>query len=205
MQLLPKENFKQGVQVLATQMALTSTILRFNVELADVDRGVYETLAFRVAQHPSEDNERVSVRVLAKLLAHHEHLEFGRGLSEPDDPPLHISDLSGRLLTWIEIGAPSAERLHRASKKADTTIVYTHKPISGLAREWAKAKIHESDQIEFVHFGASELRSVAECIAKQNEWVCLISDGLVQLTIGETPLQIEPRRVKGLDAFLALS
>jgi uncharacterized protein YaeQ len=38
-----------------------------------------------------------------------------------------VRDLTGRLTTWIEVGAPDAERLHYASKLADRTTVYTHR------------------------------------------------------------------------------
>ena len=38
-------------------MALTATIYNFDIELADSDRNVYESLALRVARHPSESEE----------------------------------------------------------------------------------------------------------------------------------------------------
>ena len=49
-------------------MALTATIYNFDIDLSDSDRGVYETLALRVAQHPSESDEYLIARVLAYLL-----------------------------------------------------------------------------------------------------------------------------------------
>ena len=64
-------------------MAISSTLYRFQIELSDIDRGVYESLDWRVACHPSEDSERMVVRVLARAIAHEEGLEFGRGLRTP--------------------------------------------------------------------------------------------------------------------------
>ena len=49
-------------------MALTATVYNFDIELADMDRGVYETLDLRVARHPSESAEYMVVRVLAFCL-----------------------------------------------------------------------------------------------------------------------------------------
>ena len=49
-------------------VALTATIYNFDIQLADVDRGVYETLALRVARHPSETEEYLVTRVLAYFL-----------------------------------------------------------------------------------------------------------------------------------------
>ena len=48
-------------------MAISSTLYRFQIELSDIDRGVYESLDWRVACHPSEDSERMVVRVLARI------------------------------------------------------------------------------------------------------------------------------------------
>jgi len=53
-------------------MALTATIYNFDVQLADADRGVYETLAFKVAQQPSEADEHAMARVLAYCLEYTE-------------------------------------------------------------------------------------------------------------------------------------
>ena len=71
-------------------MAQATVLLRLGVELADVDRGVYETLDLRVAQHPSESLARVVIRCLARCLLHEEGLEFGRGLSNVDEPALAL-------------------------------------------------------------------------------------------------------------------
>ena len=38
-------------------MALSSTVYTLDIDLADSDRGVYETLALRVARHPSESDD----------------------------------------------------------------------------------------------------------------------------------------------------
>ena len=103
-------------------MALASTIYTFDIELADTDRGVYETLALRVAQHPSETEEFLVTRVLAYCLEYTEGIEFSRGLAEPDEPAIAIRDLTGAWRAWIEIGAPDAARLHKASKAAPRVV-----------------------------------------------------------------------------------
>src|SRR5215216_5899143 len=108
-------------------MALGATIYNFDVDLSDTDRHVYESLALRVARHPSESEEYLVTRVLAYLLEHTEGIEFSRGVSEPDDPAIAVRDLSGTITTWIDIGLPAAARLHKASKAVDRVVVYTHK------------------------------------------------------------------------------
>ena len=87
-------------------MALGSTIYAFDIELADADRGVYETLALRVAQHPSETPDYLVTRVLAYCLEHAEGIGFSKGLSDPGEPAIFVRDLTGALMAWIDIGLP---------------------------------------------------------------------------------------------------
>jgi uncharacterized protein YaeQ len=99
-------------------MALGSTIYTFDINLADVDRGVYETLNLRVAQHPSETQDYLLTRVMAYCLQYTEGVAFSKGLSDPDEPAIAVRDLTGVLKAWIDIGLPEPARLHRASKAA---------------------------------------------------------------------------------------
>src|SRR5436190_2858293 len=99
-------------------MPLTATIYNFEIELADSDRNVYESLALRVARHPSESEEYLVTRMLAYLMEYAEGIEFSRGVSDPDEPTISVRDLTGRIVTWIDIGTPDAARLHKASKAA---------------------------------------------------------------------------------------
>src|SRR5688572_705347 len=108
-------------------MALNATIYNFDVELADTDRQVYQTLALRVARHPSESEEYLVARLLAYLLEYTEGIEFSRGVSDPDAPAIAVRDLTGAIRTWIDVGTPDAARLHKASKAADRVAVYIHK------------------------------------------------------------------------------
>src|SRR6187401_3809618 len=107
-------------------MALPATIYNFDIELADSDRGVYESLALRVARHPSESEEYLVARLLAYLLEFTEGIEFSRGVSTPDEPAIAVRDLTGAITKWIDVGTPDAARLHKASKLAGRVAVYTH-------------------------------------------------------------------------------
>ncbi len=104
-------------------MALKPTIFKFDVSLADLDRDCYESLSLTVARHPSETQERMMVRVLARALFHHERLTFTRGLSENDEPDLWQKSLDGRIERWVEVGEPALERLKKASRLAEAVDV----------------------------------------------------------------------------------
>ena len=87
------------------RVAQTATLYSFEIELANVDRGVYATLAFRIAQHPSEAPDSLVARVLAYCCEYTDGIQFSPGgLSDPDEPPLSVRDATGRLLVWIDIG-----------------------------------------------------------------------------------------------------
>jgi len=99
-------------------MALPSTIYRANIQLADIDRGVYESLQATVARHPSETGERLVARLLAYALFHEEELLFTKGICVGDEPDLWSKGPDGRVLLWVEVGLPEAERLIKASRHA---------------------------------------------------------------------------------------
>jgi uncharacterized protein YaeQ len=128
-------------------MALSATMYTFDISLSDVDRNAYETLALRVACHPSETEEYLWTRVLAYCLEYTEGITFSKGLSTPDEPAVMVRDLTGALTAWIEVGAPDAARLHKASKGAPRVAIYTHKDPRLVQRQYAGERIHRSDAI----------------------------------------------------------
>jgi uncharacterized protein YaeQ len=129
-------------------MALGATIYNFDVELSDTDRHVYESVALRVARHPSESEEYLVTRVLAYLLEFTEGIAFSRGVSDPDDPTIAVRDRTGAITAWIDVGGPDAARLHKASKAADRVAVYTHKEPAQFLKQLAGARIHRADELE---------------------------------------------------------
>src|SRR6266496_3239914 len=129
-------------------MALTATIYTIEMDLADSDRGVYESLALRVPRHPSESEEYFVTRLLAYSLEYAEGIEFSRGISDPDEPTISVRDLTGELEAWIEIGNPDAARLHKASKASPRVAVYTHKDPAQLVARLAGERIHRAEDVE---------------------------------------------------------
>jgi uncharacterized protein YaeQ len=129
-------------------VALTATIYNFDVDLADSDRGVYDSLALRVARHPSESEEFLVTRLIAYLLEVTGGIEFSRGLSDPDEPAIAVRDLTGAIVTWIEVGTPDAARLHKASKASRRVAVYTHKDPGQFLSRLAGERIHRAEAVE---------------------------------------------------------
>lgn len=107
-------------------MALKATIFKASLQVSDIDRNYYGEHPLTLARHPSETDERMMMRVLAFALNAHEHLQFGKGLSDQEEPDLWQKDLTGRIVHWIDVGQPDEKRLMRASGKADRVTVYTY-------------------------------------------------------------------------------
>lgn len=158
-------------------MALTATLYNFAIQLADVDRGVYESIAIKVAQHPSETEEALIARVLAYCLEYAEGIAFSRGLAEPDEPAIAVRDLTGALESWIDIGVPDAARLHKASKAAPRVAVYTHKGAAGLQRALNGERIHRADALELFAFDKDLIDALVERIDRRMTFDLSVTDG----------------------------
>lgn len=170
-------------------MALTATIYNLTVELADVDRGVYETFALRVARHPSESAEYMLARVLAYSLEYREGIAFTEGVSAVDEPPVIIRDLTGRLTGWIDVGAPDAARLHRASKLADRVAVYAHRDVKQWLAQIAGDRIHRASRIPIYAFDRAMIDDVAARIERRSTIALSINEREMFLTIGDYVVQ----------------
>ena len=176
-------------------MALTATIYTFDVELADNDRGVYESLQLRVARHPSESEEYLVTRLLAYLLEHADGIAFSRGISDPEEPTIAVRDMTGAITTWIEIGAPDAARLHKASKASRRTVVYTHRDPDQLVRRLRGEKIHRAGDLELYAIDRALVAALALRLERRVAFSISIADREIYLSIGNETLTGAVRRL----------
>ena len=168
-------------------MALTATIYHFDIQLADVDRGVYETLSFKAACQPSETEEYLTSRVLAYCLEYAEGIDFSRGIAEPDTPALFVRDLTGALRVWIDVGAPDAARLHKASKAAPRVAVYTHRDPGQLMRQLAGERIHRAAELELYGIDRALIDALVARLDRRNRWELSVTERHLYVTVnGET-------------------
>jgi uncharacterized protein YaeQ len=170
-------------------VSLTSTIYNFDIDLADADRGCYDTLALRVARHPSESEEYLVMRVLAYVLEYGEGLTFSSGISDPDEPTLSVRDLTGTIRTWIDIGSPDAARLHKASKAAGRVVVYSHKDPAQLLRQWSGHRIHRAEQIEVYSFDRTFIAGLAGRLDRRLGLTVSVSDGHVFVALSDATFE----------------
>lgn len=173
-------------------MALTATVHHLDIALSDVDRGVYEALDLRVAQHPSETMRYLVTRVLAYALSYEEGIAFSKGgLSQTDEPPILVRDPTGLLVAWIDVGVPSAERLHKASKAARRVAVFTSE-LALVRREAASKAIHAVDTIDVWAIAPAFLDALVAKMDRRTKLEITRSDGHLYVTVSgatlETPL-----------------
>lgn len=165
-------------------MATAATIYNFDVELADNDRHVYESLALRVARHPSESEEHLIARLLAYLIEFVPGIAFSRGVSDPDEPAIAVRDLTGTIKSWIDIGMPDAARLHKASKAAARVAVYTHKDPGQLLKQLTGEKIHRAAALELYALDRALVAALVARLERRMSFSLSIGDRELYLSIG---------------------
>jgi uncharacterized protein YaeQ len=170
-------------------MALTATLRRYEITLSDSDRGVYETLEWRAAQHPSETDRYMAARLIARCLEHAEGVDFTKGLDADDEPAIWQKNLRGELMAWIEVGSPSTERLHRASKMGARLVIYAFKQPKKILDDAIAFKAHKVTEWKVIELDPAFLDRIAERTDKVNRWDLAISGGALYLTIGKDLLE----------------
>jgi len=176
-------------------LALNATIHNFAIRLSHVDRGVYESLALKVARHPSEAEDHLVARVLAYCLEFTEGLVFSRGLSDPEEPALAVRDLTGGLRAWIDVGAPDAARLHKAAKAAPRVAVYTHKA-PALLRQLSGQRIHRAEAIELYAFDDDMIAGLVARLERRMAFDLSVTDAHLFLSIGDATLSADLQRLE---------
>jgi uncharacterized protein YaeQ len=167
-------------------MAASATMFHLQIDLSDVDRSVYQALDLRVARHPSETMRYLLTRVIAYCLCHEEGIAFTKGLSNVEEPAVWIKDAQGNLRVWIEVGTPSAERLHKASKASPRVVVFTHNDPELLKKAARSKAIHKVDAIEVYALDGALLDELDAATNRNARWALVHTEGTLYVTSGET-------------------
>lgn len=162
-------------------MALGATLYHFEIAFSDTDRGVYQSLDLRAARHPSETVRYLLMRTLALCLLWEEGIAFSRGLSTAAEPAVWVREPDGRIRLWVDIGQPSAERLHRASKASERVVVVTESP-DALRRAASGERIHRAEAIEVLVAPSSLLDALEDRTARHARWEAVHTGGSLYVT-----------------------
>ncbi|NKF51129.1 YaeQ family protein [Shewanella sp. WXL01] len=107
-------------------MALKSTVFKVSLQIADMVRHYYCDHSLTLAQHPSETDERMMVRLLAFALNASETLSFSKGLCVDDEAELWDVSLSGEVDLWVAFGQSDEKWLRKAAGRAKSVVLYTY-------------------------------------------------------------------------------
>jgi uncharacterized protein YaeQ len=180
-------------QTAAPRMALKATIVKAELQVSDLDRHYYATHHLTLAQHPSETDERLMVRLLAFALHAHERLEFGRGLSDEDEPALWLRDYAGDIELWIELGQPDESRLRKAAGRAQQVVVVGY---GGQAAEawWQRnaSALGRLKNLTVLDLDARELAPVCALYERGMRLTAMIQDGELQVMDAQQSLSLRP-------------
>lgn len=181
-------------------MALKATIYKAQLQLADMDRGVYGEHALTIARHPSETDERMMIRVLAYALNvpaddAHGALELAKSLWDTDEPDLWQRDLTGQIVQWIDVGQPDERRILRASPRAERVSVYAF--ASSVPVWWAAlaSRITRASNVAVWRIDAGESQALAAIAQRSMQLQFSIQDGTVYMSDATRALEITPVRL----------
>ena len=159
-------------------MALKATIFKVELAVADLDRNVYENFSLTLAQHPSENDARMMVRLLAFMLFADERLEFGRGISSDDEPDLWLKDLTGAIDLWISVGQLDERWLRKAAGRARRVVVLSYGDRAVDAWwEQNRSTLEKLSNLTVLRISADELLALAGLAERSMNLQCTIQDG----------------------------
>jgi uncharacterized protein YaeQ len=172
-------------------MALKSTVFRLDLQIANMERNYYAGHSLTIARHPSENDERMMVRVLAFALNATDSLAFAQSIGNDDEPDLWDKDLTGALRLWIDVGLPDDKRIRRACGRSDRVIVYSYGRGSDLWWKQGRASFERSDNLEVIALPQTATQAIARLAKRTMQLNCTIQDGQVWLADENESVQVE--------------
>jgi len=177
-------------------MALKATIFKANIHLADMGRDYYDTINLTIAQHPSETEQRMMVRLIAFILNAHEDLQFGKGLSDEDEAVIWQVSYSSVIDLWIELGQIDSKRIKKACSRANSVKLYCYGSSVDIWWSQNQSKMAQCELLSVEQFSQATTNALVKLIDRTMEFQCSIQDGQLWLTAGDETLLIETKKLK---------
>ena len=177
-------------------MALKATIYKAVIHLSDMDRNFYDTLQLTIAQHPSETEQRMMLRMIAFVLNAHDDLQFGKGVSDEGEATIWQINYSEEIELWIELGQIDEKRIKKACNRSKQVKLYCY---GRSVETWWKqigSKLQQFDTLSIEQFSAATIEALTKLINRTMEFQCSIQDGQLWLTAGDDTLLIETTTLK---------
>jgi uncharacterized protein YaeQ len=164
-------------------MAISSTIRKVVLNIADMDRHYYQTHELTIAQHPSETDLRLMIRLIAFALNASENLSFTKGLSTDDEPTLWRKSLSDEIELWIDLGQLEIKRIKKACGRAKQVIIYTYN--ERKAKVWVEQQADMLKRFKNLKLVQIKAEDVDRLLQRNMELQCNIQEGEMMLVGAE--------------------
>ncbi len=175
-------------------MAPKATVYKAELQVSDMDRHYYAEHNLTLAQHPSETDQRLMVRLLAFALYAQERLEFGRGLSDEEEPDLWRRDYTGDIEQWIDLGQPDESRIKKACGRAQQVVVITY---SGNAADiwWNRIapSLTRLKNLSVIDIPTDIVEQLITLLQRGMRLTAMIQDGELQLMSDNANIALTPR------------
>ncbi len=183
-------------------MALSATVFKVELGVSDVDHGYYADHALTVARHPSENDERMVVRLLSFGLRAHRladidgELAFGPGLSTPGVPDLALTDYTGRIVEWINVGQPDERALGKAAGQGDQVLLFPF--AAGVATWWRTVgpKVAGLPNLSVLQIPHAPVQQLAQAVDRRVSAQVMVMEGQVTMTVGGVDVTFTPEPLK---------
>jgi len=160
-------------------MAISSTINKVSLNIANMDRNYYQNHELTVAQHPSETDFRFMIRLIAFMANASERLSFTKGLNSDDEPDLWQKTLTDDIELWIDLGQPDEKRIRKACGRAQQVIIYTyHERKAKVWWDQQQERLQRFNNLKVLHINAED---VDVLIKRSMQLQCNIQDGEIYL------------------------
>lgn len=183
-------------------MALKATIYKVQMQLADMDRNIYDDISVTIARHPSESDERMMMRVLALALGWPANtsegtLELAKDMWEPDEPALWQNNYSGELLQWVEVGQPDEKRLMKACGRAQQVSVWAYQYSTPVWWNAITSKLTRARNLTVWQITNEQSLALATLTQRTMQLQITVQDGAVWINDGNNTIEITPVKLLG--------
>lgn len=173
-------------------MALKATIYKAAVNIADMDRHFYHDATLTLAQHPSETEQRMMLRLLAWICHADKGLVFTKGLSAEDEPEIWRRNDHNGLEMWIEMGLPDEKRIKKACNRSSRVVLYAYGERAGYV--WwqsMQSKVAGYKNLSVRFLDDDPLERLTALVSRNMTLQATLQEGTIWLSDARNSLEIQ--------------
>lgn len=176
-------------------MAIKPSVFKVNMQIADMDRHYYNDHLLTIAQHPSETDERMMVRILAFAANANENLSFAEGITDQNQADLWDRDHNEQVKLWISVGLPDEKLIRKAVSRAEQVIIYTY---GGRTADmwWSKQKLSGYEKLRVINLEFDDTQALAAMASRGMKINFTVQEGEILVSTDLNSLNIIPHILK---------